>query len=179
MKKTNLTRLIESVSLKELQRMIAQRGKLDQLEKKRAELEKSLTAINRQIESVEGSIGKKAGGRPGRPKGATKKKKVKRGRRRIAQPSLSSVILELLQEKKKPMKVNEICDGVLTEKGYKTKAKNFKSQVRILLYKNEKGLFKKLKPGLFGLVGGKRGTAKRKVSTKRKTAKKKTATKKH
>ena len=38
---------------------------------------------------------------------------------------------------------------LLKEKGYKTKAKNFKSQVRILLYKNEKGLFKKTGPGKF------------------------------
>jgi ABC-type branched-subunit amino acid transport system ATPase component len=58
-------------------------------------------------------------------------------------------IAEILREKKRPLGVNDICDALLQEKKYKTKAKNFKANVRILLYKNEKGLFKKAGPGRF------------------------------
>jgi len=60
-------------------------------------------------------------------------------------------VVEVLGEKKKPMKVTDLCDTVLKEKKYKTRAKNFKSQLRILLYKNDKKLYKKVGPGLFTL----------------------------
>ena len=62
------------------------------------------------------------------------------------------MIAEILKEKKKPLGVNDICDALLKEKKYKTKAKNFKANVRILLYKNEKGLFRKSGPGRFRLA---------------------------
>ena len=78
------------------------------------------------------------------------------------------MIVELLKEKKKPMKINEICEAVLKEKKYKTQAKNFKANVRILLYKNEKGLFKKVKTGLFGLAAAKKKATGKKTAAKKK-----------
>ena len=169
MKKTNLANLLETVSLQDLQKMVLTKGKLDSLEKKKTDLEKSLAAVNKQIDSLQGSLGKTGARGPGRPKGKPTKKKVKRTRKRIAQPSLSSVIVEILKEKKKPLKVNEIHDAVLKEKGYKTKAKNFKANLRIMLYTNKKGLFKKVKPGLFGLAAEKKkATVKKKTVAKKK-----------
>ena len=162
MKKNTLANMLESVSLKDLKSMIPFKVKLDTLQKNKKDLEKSLETVNQEIESLIGSTGKTARRRTGRPKGIAKKKTVKRTRKRIVRPSLSSVMVELLKEKKKPLKVNEIHDAVLKEKKYITQAKNFKAQVRILLYKNDKGLFKKIKPGVFGL------TAEKKPSTKKK-----------
>jgi HB1, ASXL, restriction endonuclease HTH domain len=179
MKKKELATLLESVSLQDLKKVISQKEKLGPLEKKKKEIEKSLASVNRQIESLQRSVGKTGARGPGRPKGTTKKKEVKKARKRIRQPSLSSLIVDILKEKKEPLGVNNICEGVLKEKGYKTKAKNFKSQVRILLYKNEKGLFKKVGPGEFGLAGERKPTTYKKNSSVKKTAtRKRTGTKK-
>ena len=155
MKKNTLANMLDTISLKDLRSMIPFKVKMDTLQKKKQDLEKSLESVNHEIESLMGTTGKTSGRRPSRPKGITKKKTVKRTRKRIAQSSLSSVVVEILQEKKKPLKINEICEAVLKEKGYKTQAKNFKANVTILLYTNKKGLFKKVGPGLFGLAGEK------------------------
>jgi|GEM_PF-385873 len=83
---------------------------------------------------------------------AAAKKRRARTRNRTAQPPLSSVIVEILKTRKKPLRVNEIHDALLNEKKYKTKAKNFKAIVRNILYKNEKELFEKAGPGAFTLA---------------------------
>ena len=87
---------------------------------------------------------------------AAKKKTVKKATRRVRkkalQPSISSLIVDILKEKKKPLSVNEICDILLKEKKYKTKSKKFGNQIRVMLYRNDKGLFKKAGPGTFKLA---------------------------
>jgi uncharacterized Zn finger protein len=118
-------------------------------------VEERLASVNGQFESLQGSLGKTGARGPGRPKGTVKKQKVKRTKKRIAQPPLSSVIVEILETRKKPLKVSEIHDALLNEKKYKTRAKNFKANVRIMLYKNEKELFKKVGPGAFTLAKAK------------------------
>jgi hypothetical protein len=90
-------------------------------------------------------VRKQAAKLKGRPRRAAKKE-------RIVQPSLSSLVVQILKEKKKPQKVNDITEALLSEKKYKTQAKNFKANVRILLYKNDKKLFKKVGPGQYGLA---------------------------
>jgi len=89
---------------------------------------------------------KKAGGR----KKARAKKKVaaKKGARSskkkaTQQPSISALVQEVLAEAKGPVSVKEIGETLLNEKGYKTKSKNFSNQLRVLLYQNKKGTFKK------------------------------------
>jgi hypothetical protein len=106
----------------------------------------------------------------GRPKKGVRKAK----RRRIAQPSLSSLIVEILKEKKRPLRINEICDALLKEKNYQTRAKDFKGQVRVMMYRNDKGLFGKPKPGLFKLVTDARPKKKTKKKAAKKTRKKAT-----
>jgi len=76
-----------------------------------------LASVNRQIESLQRSLGKTGARRRGRPKGTTKKKEVKKASKRIRQPSLSSLIVDILKEKKEPLGVNNICGAVLKEKG--------------------------------------------------------------
>ena len=176
---TQLTRLLQSVSTHDLNKLITAKKKLDTLNAKRAALEKELASTNKQIDSLQRSLSK-LGPTPTVPKKGKKKPAKRKSRRRIKQPSLSSVVTEVLKPKKKPMSVNEIHDAVLS-KGYKTRAKAFKSQLRILLYKNEKKLFRKVGPGKFKLEGGggkktpkKRKPAK-KVVSKKKTTKKKSS----
>lgn len=169
MKKQQLVSLVESVTMDDLKSLVALKGKMETLGKKKRELERGLAAVNRQMDALENSIEKLAG-KGTRLKATVKRRKksavrkkakqsrrpgkavARRTRKRVPQRSLSSLVVEVLKEKKKPMKVAEICTAVLEEKKYKTRAKNFKSQLRILLYKNEKGLFKKKSPGLFVLA---------------------------
>ena len=157
MKRRKVAGLLKGLSTKELQNLIATKKKLDILQGKKKTIEKELGSVKKQINSLEDSMIK-----IGKKKPAVRRKKVgkkaarktarKTRRKRVVQPSLSSLIVEILKEKKRPMKVNDIHDTLLKEKKYKTVAKNFKANVRILLYKNEKGLFKKVGPGKFGLA---------------------------
>jgi IS30 family transposase len=163
MAKKELIALLRSASAKDLKELLALKKELDDLEKKQAELLKQFNVISKDIGTIQSTFKRGGGKRPGSRakakagKGARKSAKKKRvKRKRVPQPSLSSLIAEILKEKKKPMGVNDICDALLKEKKYKTKAKNFKANVRILLYKNEKGLFKKAGPGRFRLAAAKK-----------------------
>jgi hypothetical protein len=170
MAKKELLTLLQSASVKDLKELLALKKELDELEKKQKALLKQFTSVSKDLGSIQTSFGKSKRKKPAsRVKKATrkvarkpaKKKPKKRAKRRatkkrVVQPSLSSLIVEILKEKKKPLGVNDICDALLKEKKYKTKAKNFKANVRILLYKNEKGLFKKAGPGRFRLAAAKK-----------------------
>lgn len=54
-------------------------------------------------------------GESGRVSPKAKKPKARRGKR-IRQPSLSSLVAEVLEEKKKPMRIADICSAVLEGK---------------------------------------------------------------
>jgi hypothetical protein len=170
MAKKELLTLLQSASVKDLKELLALKKELDELEKKQKALLKQFTSVSKDLGSIQTTFGKskrkkpasrvkkatkKAARKPAKKK--TKKRAKKRGmKKRVVQPSLSSLIVEILKEKKRPLGVNDICDALLKEKKYKTKAKNFKANVRILLYKNEKGLFKKAGPGRFRLAAAKK-----------------------
>jgi len=181
MAKKELLTLLQSATVKDLKELLALRKDLDVLEKKQKDLLKQFTSVSKDIGSIQKSFRKPRGKKAAaRVKKATKKaaqkaakkkavkkkavrkkaakKRVKKSvkRKRVVQPSLSSLIAEILKEKRKPLGVTDICDALLQEKKYKTKAKNFKANVRILLYKNEKGLFKKAGPGRFRLAAAKK-----------------------
>ena len=169
MKKAELVALLEAVTVEELKNAIPMKEKIERLEKRRKSLEKELASVIKQIESL--GMLPKAVTSPGGPK---KTGVGKARRRRVAQPSLSSLIVEILKEQKKPQKINDICDALLEEKNYQTRAKDFKAQVRVMMYRNDKGLFSKPKPGLFNLAAD----AQPKKKTKKKATKKATKTRK-
>jgi hypothetical protein len=147
MAKKELLTLLQSASVKDLKELLALKKELDALEKKEKALLKQFSAVSKDIGSIQTAFGK-AGTK--KPAGRVRKTTGKGAKRKkAAQPSLTTLIAEILEEKKKPLGVNDICDALLKEKKYKTKAKKFKANVRILLYKNEKGLFKKAGPGRF------------------------------
>ena len=147
MKKQELITLLRSVTAQDLRKAVVLKEKMDKLEAKREALQRELGGVMDALAAIRGQVEQRAGGAAaGRPRAATRT-------RRGARPSLSALIVEILQEKKRGLKINEICDALLEEKHYKTRAKNFKGQIRVLLYRNEKGLFKKAGPGLFELSG--------------------------
>lgn len=153
MVKKELLTLLRSASVEDLKELLALKKDLDALEKKQNELLAQVTSVSQDLGSIQAAFG-----RPG-PRGAAGRGRRKSGRaarRGAVQPSLNSLIEEVLREKKKPLGVNEICDALLQEKNYRTKAKNFKSNVRILLYKNELGAFRKTAPGRFQLAAAKK-----------------------
>jgi len=165
MKKEDLVALLKSVSVDELKRAIPAKEKLEELEKRRKSLEKELASVDRQIETL--AVREVAS-----PQARAKKKVARKAkRRRIVQPSLSSLVADILKEKKKPLRINDICDALLKEKKYKTRAKNFKAQIRVMMYRNEKGLFKKAGPGLFKLAADARTKTKTTKTIKKRTKK--------
>ena len=145
MKRKNLVALMESVTVDELKTMLSIKGKLEELEKKRRGLERSLGLVVRDISALQDSLSKMGGRR-------LRMHATRRARKKVVQAPLSAFVVEVLKERKKPLRIQEISDAVLNEKHYRTYAKNFKGQLRILLYKNEKGLFRKAGPGLFTLA---------------------------
>lgn len=151
MAKKELLTLLQSASVKDLKELLALKKELVALEKKEKALLRQVTAVSRDIGSIQTAF-EKTGGTKAAGKGARKSSK----RAKALQPPLALLIEEILAEKKRPLGVNEICDALLREKKYKTKAKNFKANVRILLYKNEKGLFEKARPGRFRLAAAKK-----------------------
>jgi len=150
MAKRELLTLLQSASVKDLKELLVLKKELDALEKKEKALLKQFASVSKDIGSIQTAFRKPSRRKPAAPvKKTTGKGARKSGKKKAAQPPLSSLIAEILKEKKKPLGVNDICDALLKEKKYKTKAKNFKANVRILLYKNERGLFKKAGPGKF------------------------------
>jgi seryl-tRNA synthetase len=151
MAKKELLALLQSASVKDLKELLVLKKELDALEKKEKALLKQFTSVSKDIGSIQTAFGKPSRRKKpaARVKKTTRKGTRKSAKKKAVQPHLSSLIVEILKEKKKPLGVNDICDALLKEKKYKTKAKNFKANVRILLYKNEKGLFKKAGPGRF------------------------------
>ena len=144
MAKSILMKMLESTSLQQLQSLLTAKEKLDKLQSKKSALEKDLASVDKEIASLQGSLGKpgpgkKRGRNPGRKPSISKKKAVRAKRKPAArgkkpsQPSIQSLIVEILQEKKKPLSVNEIAHSLLKEKKYKTKSGNFKNQLRVLL----------------------------------------------
>jgi hypothetical protein len=180
MSKSDLLKMLESTSLSDLKSMILAKEKLDKLLNQKSALEEDLSKVDKEIESITLSIGKPGSRtRVAKKTLATRKKRARAGNKSL-QPSIQSLVVEILQEKKKSLSVNEIADSLLNEKKYKTASANFKNQLRVVLYRNQKGLFKKLGSGQFALAGQKaerksRPVSKKKASTKKKVVQKKTS----
>jgi len=181
MGQSHLLKMLKSTSLCDLKSMIIAKEKLEKLLEKKSSLEKDLSSVDQQIASIEQSLGASTSKtRAAKKTSATTTKKPAARRRKTSQPSIQSLIIQVLQEKKGPVSVNEIADSLLNDKGYKTSSANFKNQLRVLLYRNDKRLFKKVGSGQFALaeekapasqiVEGKKAVAKKKASTKKKAA---------
>jgi len=160
MVRSDLVSLLESTSVQGLKSLIAAKEKLDELTRRKASLEKDLAAVCSQIQSLQQSLGRlPAGAAPAGTaakgpggKGAPARARPRAAGRQTSQPSIQSLIVDLLTEKGGPLTVNQISQALLTEKMYRTTSANFKNQLRVLLYRNQKGLFHKVAEGTFALA---------------------------
>jgi hypothetical protein len=134
MSKSDLLRMLESASLSDLKSMIITKEKLDELLQKKSAIEKNLSWVDQQIESIMRPLEESVSTPPAVKKiPATRIKNARRGGKTF-QPSIQSLTVAILQEKKNPLSVNEITDCLLSEKKYRTPSANFKNQLRVLLY---------------------------------------------
>lgn len=168
--KLDFATFFENTSKAELQAMIDKKDQLQALQRKRAQLEADLAGVTKQIEAIVASIQgtrTRAKTGAGKPK-AGRKKKVSGARTRVDQPPVDLLIAEVLSEKKRALSVADLETALIREKGYKTQSKNFRNQLRVTLYRNQKKLFKKTFPGFFDLSpAGKRAQTARKPAAEK------------
>lgn len=146
-------------------------------------IDKRLTSLERNIEKLHNA--------PSGDPAPTRKAGKKRARRRKTQRPLTDVIIQVMQKNKGPISVNELAESILKGKLFTSSAKNFKNNLRVILYRNKKDLFNLASRGMFELAEASSGkkpaiekTRKTKASAKakrpasKKSAKKKVAAKK-
>jgi len=143
-----LSKVVETVPLEDLQLVAAVKKKLTRLRGKKYAIYKEIEGIEKKLEPIRKALPAQALDESGltRMRQALQKAVRQKGHRR---PSMESLILEILRESNDPVSINELADRVINERGYRTRSPNFKNQLRVLLYRNRKGLFRKVGPGRF------------------------------
>ena len=139
-----------NLTIAQLQRVLNEKqSELQKLERQRANLQKKLSVIDRQIDRVGGGInGSRRGGG-----GLTA------GGRARNEHSLLDTIEGVLRGGGKPMKVQEILDGVLAT-GYRSGSANFRGIINQTLIKDKR--FGQVQRGVYELKSG--GESKKKGS---------------
>ena len=66
----------------------------------------------------------------------------------------AELVVEVIKEAGKPMGVDELAGALVANKGIPDTGKNLRSNLRVMLYQNRKGLFAKVDKGVFGLAQG-------------------------
>lgn len=123
------------LNIAELERVLeARRSELGKLTRQRSELEKRLSALDRQIARVGGT------GALGRRRG--------RGGRARNERSLTDTIESVMKGSAKPMKVPDIVEGVVST-GYQSSSANFKGIVNQTLIKDKR--FQQVDRGVYQL----------------------------
>ena len=107
-------------------------------------IDKRLASLERNIENLHNASARKI----------TPKKRAgkARARRRKAQRPLTDVIIQVMRKKKGPISVNELAEAILKGKLFTSSAKNFKNNLRVILYRNKKDLFNLSSRGMFELA---------------------------
>jgi hypothetical protein len=124
------------MNIAELERVLEERrSELGKLARQRSELEKRLTALDRQMARVGGGAG-----HFGRRRG--------RGSRARNEHSLTETIEVVMKGSSKPMKVPDIVNGVLSS-GYQSSSANFKGIVNQTLIKDKR--FQQVERGVYQL----------------------------
>lgn len=127
------------LAIADLQRMLDQRqSELKRLARRRAELERELAGVDREIEKIAGRGG--AGGRRGG------------GGRARNSKSLIDTLEDVLRSKGAPMGVGDIVEAVLAT-GYRSNSANFRGIINQQLIKERKR-FQKAGRGMYQLKSG-------------------------
>lgn len=156
MPKQYLKEILQKASLKDLHDFVEIKETIDKLEARKAAIERELIEINDALGKIFEKLPdlgielppKKRRGRRTRAEAMGVQEPPKRPK----QPPLAELVKTLLRENGEPMPVDEIVDVLLNEKRYRTKSTNFISNLRVLLYHNKKGYFRRVSPGVFDLV---------------------------
>ena len=141
---------LSNINIAELQRVLnAKRGELEKLHRQRAQLQKRMNVVDRQIARLGGGA---AGGMNGSRRGGA-------GSRVRNEHSLVETIEGVLKSSGKPMKVAEIMEGVLAT-GYRSGSASFRGIINQTLIKERKR-FAQAGRGVYELKsGGSRKTSK-------------------
>jgi septal ring factor EnvC (AmiA/AmiB activator) len=142
-----------NLTIAQLQRVLNEKhSELQKLERQRANLQKKLSVIDRQIERVGGGANALRG-RGGAGAGFTA------GGRARNEHSLLETLESVFRGAGKPMKVQEILDGVLAT-GYRSGSANFRGIINQTIIKDKR--FGQVQRGVYELKGG--GESKKKSS---------------
>lgn len=141
-----------SFNIAQLERILQdRRSELGGLNRERADLQRKLDGVDRQIAKVNGSLrgrrGRRAGG-GGRPQN---------------KQSLVEAMESVMHGRGKPMRVGEILDAV-EARGYRSSSDNFRGIVNQTLIK-EKKRFSAVSRGLYQMKGGSAKGSKKDAST--------------
>ena len=121
----------EGYTVAQLEQMLSERReKLAELESRRDLLQAELTSVESQIAAEQSGSAPASVPRPA--KISRKAKPAGAGRKR-KQPSLKSLVLDILEKSKKGMTLSELSDKVLAT-GYSSNATNFKTVLYQSLY---------------------------------------------
>ena len=147
-----------NLTIAQLQRVLDNKmSELNKLERQRNDLQRKLSALDRQIERVGGGIanvGRRGAGGGGAGSGGGP------GSRPRNERNLLDTIEGVLREGGKPMKVQEILDGVLAT-GYRSGSANFRGIINQTLIKDKR--FGQVERGTYELkAGGGGGESKKK-----------------
>lgn len=125
---------IDALSVAELEQILTERKEeLSELQARRESLTSELAKCEARIADLlgSGSVSSKA------PKTAKVARRQPKRRRPRNQPSLKSIIQDILQKSKKPMTLDEIIEKV-NETGYRSKAKDFRQVAYLNLFNMKK-----------------------------------------
>lgn len=127
---------IDALSVAELEQILTERKEeLSELQARRESLTAELATCEARIADLlgsgSGSVSSKA------PKTAKVARRQPKRRRPRNQPSLKSIIQDILQKSKKPMTLDEIIEKV-NETGYRSKAKDFRQVAYLNLFNMKK-----------------------------------------
>jgi hypothetical protein len=145
-----------NLTIAQLQRVLNEKqSELNKLHRQRENLQRKINLIDRQIERVDGGGGGSNGTRRGGGGGG--------GKRPRNEHSLLDTIEAVLRKGGKPMKVQEILDGVMAS-GYRSGSANFRGIINQTLIKDKR--FGQVERGTYELKSGGGGESKKKSSGK-------------
>jgi len=161
----NYTRLLADLSRADIEKLLAAKSEVEALETRRAELQKELAAVDKQIERLIGkAVGKKVTRRPAKKaakkvtkKAAkkvtkkVKKKAAKKSRKASAKPKvkLEDVVYTILEKNGGPMSFKDIFATIVEGKLYKSRSDKFDNVLRRTLSTSEK--IKRISRGIYGI----------------------------
>ena len=147
-----------NLTIAQLQRVLNEKqSELNKLHRQRENLQRKIDLIDRQIDRVDGG-----GGTNGTRRGAGGGGGGGGGRRPRNEHSLLDTIEAVLRKGGKPMKVQEILDGVIAT-GYRSGSANFRGIINQTLIKDKR--FGQVERGTYELKSG-GGESKKKSSGK-------------